>query len=69
MHPQFGQLMAEATALTRAGDLQAAMAAITAALNGSPDTAPQAPHPDVVDVIARVVEDPVPPTADRRTAK
>lgn len=70
MHPQFGELMAEATALTRAGDLQAAMTAITAALAGGPATSPppQAPAPDVVDVIARVVDEPAPTAATGPTA-
>ncbi|MGN7876761.1 extracellular catalytic domain type 1 short-chain-length polyhydroxyalkanoate depolymerase [Roseateles sp. 22389] len=60
MHPQFGQLMAEATALTRAGDLQAAMTAITAALNGGPVATGEAPDtvdPQVIDVVARVVDE------------
>ncbi|MDR7270488.1 poly(hydroxyalkanoate) depolymerase family esterase [Pelomonas saccharophila] len=72
MHPQFGQLMAEATALTRAGDLPAAMAAITAALNGSPVAAErvqEAPGHNVIDVVARVVEEAVaPPVARPATA-
>ncbi|MGM9482793.1 extracellular catalytic domain type 1 short-chain-length polyhydroxyalkanoate depolymerase [Roseateles sp. NT4] len=66
MHPQFGQLMKDATALTRAGDLQAAMAAITSALNGNAvaaGTALEAARHNVIDVVARVVEEAVPAPA------
>lgn len=53
MHPQFDRLMQDATALTRAGDLQAAMAAIATALRrGSADAAAV---DDVIDVEAREV--------------
>jgi len=56
MHPQFAQLMKDATALTRAGDLQAAMAAIAGALKGSAPAAPsREPADAVIDVQARVV--------------
>ena len=54
MHPSFQQLMADATRLTRAGELQAATAAIQAALRGS---APRAgDDADVIDVQAREVD-------------
>ncbi|KQY86894.1 poly(hydroxyalkanoate) depolymerase family esterase [Pelomonas aquatica] len=64
MHPQFSQLMKDATAHTRAGDLQAAMAAITAALERSAAPAP-VPRTDdgVIDVEARVIERDVPAAA------
>lgn len=71
MHPQFGQLMKDATSLTRAGDLQAAMAAITAALNSHAVAAEAAPLPDrddVVDVVARVVDEAVPAPVARQPA-
>jgi poly(hydroxyalkanoate) depolymerase family esterase len=56
MHPQFSQLMKDATALTRAGDLQAAMAAISTALKqGEPAQTP-AVDDAVIDVEARVIE-------------
>lgn len=61
MHPQFGQLMKDATAHTRAGDLQAAMAAIAAAMHPSPATPQSASaDDDVIDVVARVVGDETP---------
>jgi len=54
MNPAFERLMADATRLTRAGDLRAATAAIQAALRGT------APHPpgdaSVIDVQAREVD-------------
>lgn len=64
MHPQFSQLMKDATAHTRAGDLQAAMAAITAALERSAAPAP-VPRTDdgVIDVEARAIERDVPAAA------
>lgn len=57
MHPDFARLMTEATRLTRAGDLQAATAAIQAALAHG---AAPGPHPadGVIDVDARVVDAP-----------
>lgn len=62
MHPQFEKLMAEATALTRSGDLKSAMAVIATAMNRSPAAAPTRPAPEVpdggvIDVVARVVAD------------
>jgi poly(hydroxyalkanoate) depolymerase family esterase len=70
MHPQFGQLMKNATALTRAGDLQAAMAAITEALECS--AAPVRPSPPlddaVIDVEARVIEEGTPAAAPEVSA-
>jgi poly(hydroxyalkanoate) depolymerase family esterase len=72
MNIAFQQAMAEATRLTRAGDVQAATALIQAALAGqaSPATAQAAPPAgrrwDVIDVPARVVDDgaPAPQLAD-----
>ncbi|KQW44812.1 hypothetical protein ASD88_18840 [Pelomonas sp. Root662] len=57
MHPQFGQLMKDATAHTRAGDLDAAMAAIRQALKGSPGVAPATPQNAdlVIDIDARLI--------------
>ncbi|WP_029001188.1 extracellular catalytic domain type 1 short-chain-length polyhydroxyalkanoate depolymerase [Azohydromonas australica] len=62
MNPAFQQAMAEATRLTRAGDLQAAAALIQAALAGQ--VPPPAPHAsptggrwDVIDIQARVLDD------------
>jgi poly(hydroxyalkanoate) depolymerase family esterase len=55
MHPQFAQLMREATALTRAGDLQAAMAAIATALKQAPARPSPPAGDEVIDVDARVV--------------
>jgi len=62
MHPQFGQLMTQATTLTRAGDLTGAMAAIATALRRGPATAapPLQATEGVIDVVARVVEDDTP---------
>lgn len=63
MHPQFSQLMKDATALTRTGDLQAAMAAIATALHREAQPrSPEAQAP-VIDVEARVInsEPPAPP--------
>ena len=70
MHPQFGQLMTDATALTRAGDLKAAMAAITQALNPGVRAAPAGPvaEGDVIDVEARVIENDMPLPQPSRTA-
>jgi len=53
MHPQFDRLMQDATALTRAGDLQAAMAAIATALQRGSARAFQ--DDGVIDVEAREV--------------
>jgi poly(hydroxyalkanoate) depolymerase family esterase len=62
MNPAFQQAMAEATRLTRAGDLQAATALIQATLAGQ--APPPAPHAspiggrwDVIDIQARVLDD------------
>ena len=56
MNIDFKQLMAEATRLTRAGDLQAATAAIQAALRGNGAFHPMSKHGGVViDVEAREV--------------
>ena len=68
MHPQFGQLMKDATAFTRAGNLDAAMAAIATALNRGPvpPKSAQPPQPvpiaddRVIDVEARVIADDAP---------
>ncbi|RZL35355.1 MAG: PHB depolymerase family esterase [Rubrivivax sp.] len=56
MHPQFAQLMKDATALTRSGDLRAAMAAISTAMErgAAPDS--PAAQGDVIDVQARVID-------------
>jgi len=66
MHPQFAQLMKEATALTRSGDLQGAMSAISTALaRGQTPPAAQA-EDGVIDVQARVIErvtEPITPTS------
>ena len=61
MHPQFSQLMKDATALTRAGDLQAAMAAISTALAHDAKPAQPAADDRVIDVEARVIESDAPP--------
>jgi poly(hydroxyalkanoate) depolymerase family esterase len=65
MHPQFAQLMKDATAHTRSGDLQAAMAAIGAALEHGAAVAQPAPAVDdtVIDVEARVIGSETPPAA------
>ncbi|RZL93064.1 MAG: PHB depolymerase family esterase [Variovorax sp.] len=56
MNPDFQRLMNEATRLTRTGDLQAATAAIQAALGGVPAAPPPANEArDVIDVEAREV--------------
>ncbi|WP_422015674.1 alpha/beta hydrolase family esterase [Roseateles sp.] len=73
MHPQFGQLMAQATALTRAGDLTGAMDAIATALHRGPASAAPSQQAtdgvlDVIDVVARVVEDDAPMPAMRPAA-
>jgi poly(hydroxyalkanoate) depolymerase family esterase len=65
MNPSFQQLMADATRLTRTGDLHAATAAIQAALHGSSPSADA--DASVIDVEAREIrverdlEAPVPP--------
>ena len=57
MQTQFTQLMKDATAHTRAGDLRAAMAAISTALARRPEEAPvSAADANIVDVEARGVE-------------
>ena len=58
MHSPFSQLMKDATAHTRAGNLEAAMAAIALALEGRPVAAqpPLSADGAVIDVAARVVE-------------
>ncbi|MGQ3051573.1 MAG: extracellular catalytic domain type 1 short-chain-length polyhydroxyalkanoate depolymerase [Roseateles sp.] len=63
MYPQFGQLMKDATAHTRAGDLDAAMAALRQALQHTADAAaPAAQNADlVIDIDARVVDSDAPP--------
>lgn len=59
MHPEFQQLMSQATRLTRSGNLAAATAAIQAALMGVQPTAasaaPRYDEADVIDVEAREV--------------
>ncbi|MCD0499360.1 PHB depolymerase family esterase [Achromobacter sp. MY14] len=59
MHPEFQQLMSQATRLTRSGNLAAATAAIQAALLGVQPTAasaaPRYDEADVIDVEAREV--------------
>ncbi|MDX3984103.1 MAG: PHB depolymerase family esterase [Achromobacter sp.] len=59
MHPDFQQLMSQATRLTRSGNLAAAAAAIQAALMGASPTAasaaPRYDEADVIDVEAREV--------------
>ncbi len=68
MHPQFAQLMKDATALTRTGDLQAALAAISTALQRGAPAAHPAPAADdaVIDVQARFIDSDTParPAAD-----
>ncbi len=56
MNPDFQHLMKHAARLTRAGDLQAATAAIQAALSGGAAAAPKDLR-DVIDVAAREVPD------------
>jgi poly(hydroxyalkanoate) depolymerase family esterase len=65
MKTSFGSMMADATQLTRAGDLRAAMATIQAALRGAP--APADIDAEVIDVEAHEVdiESVVPPPRDR----
>lgn len=59
MHPEFQQLMSQATRLTRSGNLAAATAAIQAALMGVQPTAasaaPRYDEADVIDVEAREI--------------
>jgi poly(hydroxyalkanoate) depolymerase family esterase len=52
MNPSFERLLADATRLTRVGDLQAATDAIQAALRGTT----RSPAADVIDVAARVID-------------
>lgn len=64
MNASFQRAMAEATRLTRAGDLQAATAAIQAALRGP--AMPTAPHAEVDDLVIDLeppLLQPVPPVA------
>jgi poly(hydroxyalkanoate) depolymerase family esterase len=66
MNPEFLSLMSQATRLTQGGDLQAATAAIQAALGGSsavPATAAPAGDFDVIDVEAREIPREAQPTA------
>jgi poly(hydroxyalkanoate) depolymerase family esterase len=65
MNPDFLNLMSEATRLTQSGNLQAATAAIQAALHGSaaPATQAAAGNFDIVDVEAREVARDTPPAA------
>ena len=66
MHPQFQRLMKEATALTQAGDMTAAMQAIRRALGQELHAGTEAGLDDgVIDVEARVVDPVVDPVADR----
>jgi poly(hydroxyalkanoate) depolymerase family esterase len=62
MNPSLQRLMTEATRLTQSGDLQAATAAIQAALGGR--DAPAESANDVIDVEAREVGRDTPPRAD-----
>jgi poly(hydroxyalkanoate) depolymerase family esterase len=55
MHPEFQQLMKQATLLTRTGNLTAATAAIQAALRGSASDVHQQDETDVIDVEAREI--------------
>ena len=66
MTPDFQRLMAEATRLMRSGSLGEATAAIQQALGTTPAAAmPRAPDDgDVIDVEARVVDEPGAPAAD-----
>src|SRR5437868_14154117 len=72
MHPQFAQLMKDATALTRSGDLQAAMAAISTALSHGPAALPAAANDvidaAVIDVEARVIHSDPPARPAAETA-
>jgi poly(hydroxyalkanoate) depolymerase family esterase len=72
MSPAFERLMADATRLTRAGDLRAATAAIQAALRGAvPAATPVYDDVSVIDVearevdVERPVDAPAPPLRDR----
>jgi poly(hydroxyalkanoate) depolymerase family esterase len=56
MNTNFQQVMAEATRLTRAGDLQAATASIQAALRGRGAAAPSGSDAGVIDVEVREVD-------------
>ena len=56
MNTSFQHLMAEATRLTRAGDLQAATVSIQAALRGSGAAAPSGRDAGVIDVDVREVD-------------
>ena len=66
MNPQFQHLMNEATRLTRAGDLQAATAAIQSALGGASGVEARSPNPlfTAIDVDAYEVPDARPAEAD-----
>lgn len=58
MHPEFQQLMKQATRLTQSGDLSAATAAIQAALRGgAPVAAARRDDSDVIDVEAWEIPD------------
>lgn len=57
MTPSFQRLMAEATRLTQAGDLHAATAAIRSALAGGAAAPPAGEQGDVIDVVARRLDD------------
>lgn len=61
MNPLFQRLMRDATRLTHGGDLHAATAAIQAALAGNQPAAASAPDQEVIDVVARVVNEPSAP--------
>ena len=66
MHATFQNLMSDATRLTRAGNLQAATAAIQAALGGAAATAPAATaDPTVIDVEAIEIASDAPLPASR----
>lgn len=75
MHPDFQQLMNQATQLTQAGDLTAATAAIQTALRGvapvsaaESTTAARQSDPNVIDVEARVIADTADPAQRRSVA-
>ncbi|MCM5682248.1 PHB depolymerase family esterase [Schlegelella sp. S2-27] len=61
MNSTFQRLMAQATQLTRAGDLRGATAAIQAALAGGAAPPPAPADADVIDVPARELVEPVAP--------
>jgi poly(hydroxyalkanoate) depolymerase family esterase len=66
-HPSFQNSMAEATRLMQSGDLQAATAAIQAALSGAamPSAATNAANADVIDVEAHEVKREAPAPQDQ----